>query len=102
MWRRSAIPTGQTQNVVFFGRSMAERHGKRSYTRTKTPAASMSLSIPTTPTFFLLRCGKRGVRHGVYRVVVPAAVCIARTMGERRGSHLLSTGFPQARTERLA
>ena len=70
------IPMDPMQNVESSARSMAERIGKRSSTKTKTPARSISLSIPATHKLFMLFFGRRVVHPGQ-----PATPTMVRVAG---------------------
>ena len=68
----SAIPTGPTRSAAFFARPTAGRPGKKFFTRTRTPAARTSPSIPRNPeivyaSLWEARAGPVGGRQRVQR-----------------------------------
>jgi hypothetical protein len=81
-----------------FAQLTAAKAGTKFFSKTKTPAALISLSIPRIPTRCLPACGRYAARLGAWTAAAPAAVSIARQMAATPGSTFPATDCRMARS----
>src|SRR5207249_1540018 len=66
------IRTDLMPNAAFFARLMAARHGRKFYTKMKTPELSTSSLIWLTRKLFMRTCGLRAALHGPQGILIAA------------------------------
>src|SRR5438309_1600519 len=66
------IRTDLMPNAAFFARLMAARHGRKFYTKMKTPELSISSLIWLTRKLFMRTCGLRAALHGPQGILIAA------------------------------
>src|SRR5207244_7157056 len=66
------IPTDPMPSVACFVRLMAARHGRKFYTKMKTPELSISSLIWLTRKLFMRTCGLRAALHGPQGILIAA------------------------------
>src|SRR5438128_4419555 len=83
------IRTDLMPNAAFFARLMAARHGRKFYTKMKTPELSISSLIWLTRKLFMWTCGLRAALHGPQGILIAAleAACTNPPMAAARGNN---------------
>ena len=96
-WSRHwGIPTAPTRCAAYSARPTAARPGSVRFTRTQTPARSISPLSRERPSACTPLCGRRAGRRGmsIHPPAAPAAACTSRTTAGRRGRPSPATACP--------